>query len=393
MIPAITHIRACQPLPEPSGVKLENRLGFLQHKDVFFSAQSYRAKINRFLSRTPHTPLMFVFHKPEKDSFWGRLIPPVTRDVILATPLATTNSLSSPEKAASLAQQHHKGSITGEAGNTPPETSESAVALPTIQTLQPFTSGPSGWITTRIASHTNPFAAISSKNGITAAHTAPATPMADTEHNAPEQVRLQLISGKLIAPEHFQHLEQAFNQPGLNPQNLTWVHQTPDGISVIPRSKPQQAGYKAIQHPWQNFVLGRMAQVLAPVLNLPVKNHHLTLPNGDRLSLNPTSWQDAQGKKANLYQVMRLPDGRWFKVDAVQEEQTLPFNAQKGLRQALEGYVQKLEREGNLREVSPMPTQPFSSPLNYPSATFFKRGGVFWAKKDAVASHGSSTTQ
>jgi hypothetical protein len=360
MITAVSHVRAVQQLPKSNGIKPDNRLEFLQHKDVFFSAQSYRAQVTHFLAQPPQAPLMFGFYRQDKESLWGKLFPATERNFLLASPVHPASTPASipvePTFHVTKSTPPKQETPVTLADTPPPEAATPLVSFP-----QPGFHFTPPMITA--LKRANPFAAATSNNGIRSSFTPFKTPADATP--PPVAIQIQELAGKLIAPQLFQPLELAFTRAGLKPESPTWVQHLPDTIAVIPQKNPQQAGFQQVGRPWLSMLLQQLAKWLAPVLGLKIKDQRLELPNGDSVGLDRSRWRDAHGRSANLYEAMKLPDGRWFKVYDVKDKQVIPFKEQKTLRQLLEGRIEKHEQEGRLRETAqPIPSsKPLTSPL------------------------------
>lgn len=335
--------------------KAEYGLEFLQHNDVFFSDQSVRAQLTRFLNN-PKKPLMFSYTAQDPVSLSARLWPSPYRDVILLSP---------PPPAPEI--------IT----STPPGKSASR--------KNPFASAPKQQ---RGAQNTDAFNAILAMalDEPTTSSTFDTTEKPPTEdeaeftppkpfsapilNEAPVQpdaafIRLTHITGELIKPHYYQMLDHGLKATGRPWDNTpVWVRQTADTLIPLPGNRPEQAGYQAMTHPFKTWALYMGALALSKLFGLKHTDQHLLLPGGRVVTLNPVTWKDPQGQTAKLFQVVPLPDGRWLKVIRTASEHHVEPDNRKHLKTLVENQITQLEQAGKIRELatapssSVMPAQP-----------------------------------
>lgn len=330
MIRPILGIQTDPILAKPTKSSQLWRLQFLQHNDIFFSNQSYRAQLSRFLSQIPKKPIMFSF-APQAHELWERFAPANQRDIILIIP-RNTNQMGAPKP------KHHKASAREGLSNP-------LKPLTTFETIMQTALDDEEPASLKTQPMPNPNQ-----------HTT------EDEKSTDILIHVHELAGQLVESHRFLQMEQAFQQGNLNRQTVAWVHQTKDGISVLPVKNPQQAGFQQVNHRWLSLLHRILAKTVAPLLGLELKGEALLFPNGACRPLAITSWKDSQGNTANLYQAVGLPNGTWLKITAVKSEDCVPFSAPKILRKVIEAKMTKLEQTGKLRELPLIPASPPQTP-------------------------------
>ncbi len=351
-----------KPQPGQPGQRLE----FLQKKDVFFSSQSYRAQLANFLNQKPDKPLMFSFARYDYAPLWDAILPAKAQNVILLTPFSTEITEASLFKKPFNALQKHP-----ERKQYSSRSFTQRIPFKNIDaTLTQEGFGETQFNTNTEESIKSP----QSKNPFGPGNSIfKVQPQKQIETH----IQIQEFSGHFVQPQFFLQLDQAFRQAHIKPNTPTWVHQTSDQIHLLPHQNPLQSGFYQVSHPILGMILKNVAKMAAPLLGLNVHETGLELPNGRQIPFIPQAWKDSNGKTANLYQVIGLPNGTWLKLLAPNTEITLPLAESKPLQKIVEQKIQHLEQAGKTRELPPelsllpMPpllSKPSFSPLKSPNA-------------------------
>lgn len=364
MIRPVSSVFVNPVFQKPHGTPPVYPLEFLQNKDVFFSEQSYRAQLAHFLSQKPNKPLMFSYVQQDQKTLWDRLLPVTQRDILLITPLLDRTEEQAHPESSKTPEEPEPSSDSTDASALPTETEESHSAEEAsdksepeqskpVATENPFASSPDLVNVAHALLKTgNPFAMEKADSIRQPAAVSGKEPTQKPDEDVP--VKIQLLSGQLVKPEFFFQLEQAFQQAEAKREVPHWVQQTANNeIQVLPAGKnPMQLGFQKFAHPWLGMFYRLIAKIAVPLLGLKVQENKLEFPNGVALSLDPESWRDTEGKPARLYETMRLPNGTWFQLTGQQMEETIAFNNQKQLRNAIETRIHQLEASGKIRELS-----------------------------------------
>lgn len=266
----------------------------LTPRDIYFSDQSTRALVSRFIhQRKPKDPLFFTFSPPHQAlPIWDFLAKP-SQDVILS---AVT-----------------KG------------------AVPKVSPLLSKTPAPA--------------------EGETASTSEAPTPVKPAVKRVP-QVTVYHLKGQFMPSESHQALSSAFKKLGKATHTPSWVAQDKQGQWTLLETKdsPTSLGYMRHQHPLKERVHLIVGNILSGWFQIPQTPQGWNLPNGAIWEAHPGHWTDPAGQPANLKQVVKTPDGRWFDVQQIASQRTLLFSNKKQLSLSITNLVAPLESQGAVRE-------------------------------------------
>jgi hypothetical protein len=102
---------------------------------------------------------------------------------------------------------------------------------------------------------------------------------------------------------------------------------------------------------WTTLV-NHVSRFAAAYLDCRLDKELLHLPNGGIINTSGMAWQDSNNQAAKLYQVRRLPNGKWFRVNGMQHQTTLTRQNLAQVKQVLEQWNEHLEEMGWLREMA-----------------------------------------
>ncbi len=323
------------------------RLETLQRSDVYFSSQSYRAQIAQYYQQASPRPLMFAAVHPGAGTVWDRIAPPM-HDVLIISSARTKaqQKVSSDRKKLSALRRMGHGASLG------PITIHNTVAVErSPRKLHVQSTG------ARLDQKT-PLGAIPPGNPFASkpAYTLQAT-MKKPKIASPRAAgyKVHQSQGVLLPATWNTLLEKAFDAAQVRRDRPAWV-QLGEGQVVVLKSpvsgqpvhSPQEAGFQQVSHPWKTLAVKGAVALLNPLLRLSVEGDRLNLPNGGQLHLNQTSWRDASGKRVEIQQVLKLPDGQWMKTDRMQTSGPLGRNE---LWRRVKSHFEKWEQRGFVRDL------------------------------------------
>ncbi len=365
----VSRVHAAPFFTQPKASQPSRSLEFLQHKDVFFSGDSVRAKVMSLFAQKAPQPLMFTFVNHDHAPIWDKVLPPSQRDVLLLKPQmdqardphgvsgASDDKPKEAQKQGFVSKPRVSKGTVSQTSNPFESALNEAMAPQRVVSPDALEKQPSAKKAKRFATPvSNPFSgktrlytsswpvfgrSLTSKNSAPLKESAPRLTQVDLHH----------LTGQMIKPQFFHQLDMAYATAGWERATPRWVHQAGDVLRVLSQENPQQAGFVPMEHPLQGLAIRGFARFVAPILGLRVDQDALSLPNGARLSLHPRSWLDASGRRANLYQTVGLPNGTWLRLNQAPEVQTVPVHDAKRLASLVETKVQRLEQTGKSREL------------------------------------------
>lgn len=310
-------------------------LASLQHRDAFFSGQSYRAQLTRFLGQPrPASPLMMTYGAASNTPpLFGRLLPAPSRHVVLVSPVANPETTTPPAKTLPnrfrIPQGKNPFAATGRFG--------------TVSTLSGGIVEPGRHLAARFAQ--------SRPQG--KAFATPPVRMAGA--TGASHYTVQQLSGWPIPTTDHLALDRLMSSAGRDTRAPHWVHRQPDGsYSLIRTERPQQQGYVLQEHPIRARISGIAAQILSKVFGLKhIGENRLLLPNQAVWHYAAPGWRGPDGRPAELFQVAKLPNGTWMRLQDTPSEQLL---SRAHVRAAVERLISRLQESGKhlLDSASPL---------------------------------------
>lgn len=383
-------------------------------QDVFFSDQSFRAQLFRYLGSLQGTPWMFAYQRSQRKTFWDLMIKP-NQAVLVITPINDEDKQSDDNprqqdaedrgqennNPSSEQQDHQTESVLIDTMLEEIETIESAVITPINKSTTGATFISSNQITESFKADlgvpqfllneastdwmlsddtpNNPFAiiledaqgALASEINLEAKDNTPieeviqvAAEKISTESDKPlKQLKLQQLFGQYLESDLYLQLTEAYEKIQAVPDKCLWVKHTEDKLHVLGPESPTKYGYKRVDFMWLSNIINTLSPMASKYLNCQTGKDFLTFPNGGMLPTQIYGWQDRDEKVASLFQVKRLPNGKWLKVTAFEHEVEINLKDTEGIKKTLDRWNQSLEQMGWLRETTPLAPVQATSPL------------------------------
>ena len=297
-------------------------------QDVFFSDQSFRAQLHRYLHNLPTTPWMFSYTRQTTPSLLDVFFTP-NKSVLLITPVCDDDQESGGQDQSSEHDDTSEEDASEESAETHIQDlleSESLSFLGDDDDIKTVTSS-------------------------TSVETLVSDP-SDSGAEKPTRLVLQQLFGYYLDAQHYAQLTEAYEKAKDYPEQCLWVRHYQDSIDVLGPQPPYQHGLHQVKRYAVQATMEWVSPFACRYLECYEEDEFLFLPNGGMLPLRPLAWVDGEDRFAKVFRVKRMPNGMWFKVEAVRRQADIKMSDVPHIKRTMEEWNQSLEGIGWLRDVS-----------------------------------------
>ncbi|MCA9788586.1 MAG: hypothetical protein KC476_03815 [Cyanobacteria bacterium HKST-UBA06] len=324
-------------------------------RDVFFSDQSTRAIVSRFVFQKNTSDGLFLsFGQPNSAlPVWDVLARPDSDMVLAAIQAAgkpgTVFSPVKTEQTHPVTKQPVLEQVVIQGKDTP-----TARSL-TLAEINPAAFKPSSK-----TDQPSPFLK-------PAAAEPEATTSPIKKRRLMRQVMLHHVKGRVLPADQFQALEQAFKTQYRDPSQPSWVARPAGGADpylLKADMTPAQLGYRKLVHPLKAGLNKVVGSLLESWLKLPRIEAGWQLPNGAILEAEPGHWVNPAGQPVDLMQVAKAANGQWVRINRNLSQRQIPYGNKKLLSLSIQNILGPLQSSGAVRqypamlELPPLPAMP-----------------------------------
>jgi hypothetical protein len=313
----------------------------VSRQDVFFSDQSFRAQLHRYLNVMPSSPWMFAYARQATSSWLDTIFTP-RQSVLLITPVSEEDSGENSQGNAS--QDDAQGDSSEGQGDATDSSRLNTELVDSIDVLDAMDVLDDSDSLDR-----------SSRDSATAEareQTVLVTETVADSNGKPTRMVVQQLFGHYLDAQHYAQLTEAYEKTKDYPDQCLWVRHFQDHLEILGPQPPYQHGLHQVKRETLQAVMDWVTPFACRYLECYEDDMQLFLPNGGMLPLRPLAWVDGEDRMADVFRVKRMPNGMWFKVESVRRQTAIPIQDVAQIKRTMEEWNQTLEDVGWLRHAS-----------------------------------------